>query len=99
MHIFYYMKVPKVMLLRSFPTAFVMCVWCVCSTGNVEVELRRYLKDARSIPVAGDGSGQTKIGTSSLFTIDDGSLFLTDGENGATRVAVGGHLQYLVHDQ
>ena len=72
---------------------------CVCTAGNVEVELRRYLKDARSIPVAGDSSGQAKIGPSSLFSIEEGTLFLTDPENGATQVAVGSHLQYLVNDQ
>ena len=65
----------------------------------MEVELRRYLKDARSIPVAGDSSGQTKIGASCQFSINDGCLYLSDPENGGTNVAVGSHLQYLVNEQ
>ena len=72
---------------------------CVCPTGNVEIELRRYQKDARSIPVAGDSSGQAKIGARSQFSISDGCLYLSDPENGATSVAVGSHLQYLVNEQ
>ena len=60
------------------------------------MELRRYLKDARSIPVAGDSSGQQPIGPQSQFSITDGKLFLSDPENGSTSTAVGTHIQYLV---
>ena len=65
----------------------------------MEIELRRYLKDSRSIPVAGDSSGQSKIGSRCQFSINDGCLYLSDPENGATSVAVGSHLQYLVNEQ
>ena len=65
-------------------------------TGNVQIELRRYLKDARSIPVAGDSSGQAGIGPESRFSIDNDLLYLTDPENGSTCTAVGTHMQYLV---
>lgn len=68
------------------------------SAGNVQVELRRYVKDARSIPVAGDSSGLTNIGTQSQFTITDDTLYLSDPENGNTSTAVGTHIQYLVND-
>ena len=49
-----------------------------------------HLKD----PIS-SGSGQAMIGPNSLFSIEEGTLFLTDPENGATHVAVGSHLQYL----
>ena len=67
---------------------------CVCTAGNVE---RRYLKDARSIPMAATGWGQQ-------WTDKDRSLHIEEGiyslpENGTTHVAVGSHLQYLVNDQ
>ena len=66
-------------------------------TGNVQVELRRYLKDARSIPVAGDSSGQTPITPQSQFSIhDDGHLYLSEPQNGSNSIAVGTHIQYLV---
>ena len=54
-------------------------------------------KDARSIPMAGNSSGQAKIGPNS--SVEEGALFLIDAENGATHLAVGSHLQYLVNDQ
>ena len=71
---------------------------CVCTAGNVE---RRYLKDARSIPMAatGTGWGQQWTDKDRSLHIEEGTLFLTDSENGATHVAVGSHLQYLVNDQ
>lgn len=73
----------------------------ICRTsgvpGNVQVELRRYERDARSIPVVGDSSGLIKIGTQSVFSITDGKLYLSDPENGSTLQAVGTHIQYLVN--
>ena len=60
------------------------------------MELKRYLKDARSIPVIGDSSGQTGIGTQSVFSVADGKLLLSDPENGSTSTVVGTHMQYLV---
>ena len=57
------------------------------------------MKEPSSIPVAGDSSGQAKIGSSSQFSVEDGKLYLTDEENGVTHVAVGGHLQCLAYDQ
>ena len=72
-----------------------MCVWL--HAGNLQIELRRYEKDARSIPVVGDSSGQIKIGTQSVFSVTDGKLYLSDPENGSTHTAVGTHIQYLVN--
>ena len=68
------------------------------SIGNVQVDLRRYLKDARSIPVAGESSGQAKIGAQSQFTIADGLLYFSDPENGTASTPLGTHIQYLVNE-
>ena len=65
--------------------------------GNVHVELRRYVKDARSIPVVGDSSGQTGIGTQSVFSIAENKLYFSDPENGSVSTALGTHIQYLVN--
>lgn len=74
----------------------------ICRTsgvpGNVGVELRRYLKDARSIPVANDNSGQATIESSTLFTVENGCIFLTSSENGESRIALGDHLQYMISE-
>lgn len=61
------------------------------------MELRRYERDARSIPVLGDTSGLIKIGAQSAFSITDGNLYLSDPENGSILTAVGSHIQYLVN--
>ena len=65
-------------------------------TGNLQVQLRRYLKDARSIPVCGDSSGQIGIGTQSIFTIADGTVNLFDPDNGSDSIPIGTHVQYVV---
>ena len=65
--------------------------------GGASVQLRRYEKDARSIPVIGDRSGQIDIGIQSSFTIVDTQLLVCDPENGSNSIPVGTHLQYLVN--
>lgn len=63
------------------------------------MRLRRYEKDARSIPVMGDDSGMIGISPQSSFTLQDQILFLTDPENGTGTVSVGTHIQYVVDVQ
>ncbi len=65
-------------------------------SGNVPVSLRRYEKDARSIPVTGDSNGTLSIGEVSSFGLSEGSLVLHDADNGCTGVPLGTHIQYLV---
>ena len=65
-------------------------------TGNLPVQLRRYLKDTRTIPVVGDSSGQTGIRTQSTFSITDNILYLSDPQNGPDSIPLGSHVQYIV---
>ena len=66
------------------------------NTGNLHVQLCRYLKDARSIPVCGDSNDQIDIGTQSTFTIADGTIHLFDPDNGSDLIPIGTHVQYVV---
>lgn len=68
------------------------------TSGNVPVYLRRYEKDARSIPVTGESSGLATIGEQASFGLIDGALALHDPENGCSGLALGTHIQYLVSD-
>ena len=59
-------------------TIFVI-IHTLCKTFYTGHVLHRYVKDACSIPVAGDGSEQAIIGCNSTFTISGGdSLLLRD---------------------
>lgn len=67
--------------------------------GNVKVDLLKYKKDARSIPVTGDMSSVTGIGTQSSFSIQENKLMLSDPENGTETVTIGDHMQYTVNSE
>ena len=60
------------------------------------MNLMRYKRDARSIPVSGEHDGMIGIGTQSHFSIADNKAYLSDPENGCEAVAMGTHLQYVV---
>ena len=60
------------------------------------VNLLRYKRDARSIPVSGEQDGVIGISTQSHFSITHGNAYLSDPENGFEAVAMGTHLQYVV---
>ena len=61
------------------------------------MELFRYERDARSIPVTGEQNGVIGIGSKTSFSIQDGVLYLTDPENGQGTVPVGTHMQFTVN--
>lgn len=61
------------------------------------MELYRYEKDARSIPVTGEQNGVIGIGPKTSFSIQDKVLYLTDPDNRLGTVPVGTHMQYTVN--
>ena len=61
------------------------------------MELFRYKKDARSIPVTGEQNGVIGIGPKALFSIQDKVLYMADPESGQGTVPVGTHMQYTVN--
>ncbi len=66
--------------------------------GNLKMELFRYEKDARSIPVTGEQNGVIGIGPKTSFSIQDKVLYMADPESGqAGTVPVGTHMQYTVN--
>ena len=60
------------------------------------MRLRRYEQDSRSIPVSGDSTGLADISPSSVFSILDHKVCLTDPENGLENLDIGTHMQYAV---
>ena len=66
--------------------------------GNLKMELLRYEKDARSIPVTGEQNGVIRIGPRTTFSIKDEVLYLTDPDiKEPGTVPVGTHMQYVVN--
>ena len=63
-------------------------------TGSVKLTLKRYLKDNRSIPAAGDSNGLDPIPDSVLFQVKDETVYLVDLDSGS--YALGSHFQYLI---
>ena len=61
------------------------------------MELLRYKKDARSIPIPGEQDGVIGIGTHSHFTITQDKAYLIDPKSDGEPVAMGTHLQYIVN--
>ena len=61
------------------------------------MEIFRYEKDARSIPVTGEQNGVIGIGPKTSFSVHDGVLYLTDPDNQDGTVPVGSHMQYTVN--
>lgn len=61
------------------------------------MELFRYEKDARSIPVTGEQNEVNGIGPKTLFSIQDKVLYMADPESGQGTVPVGTHMQYTVN--
>lgn len=64
--------------------------------GNLKMEILRYEKDARSIPVTEEQNGVIGIGPKTSFSIKDKVLYLTDPDSGNGTVPVGTHMQYTV---
>ena len=61
------------------------------------MELFRYEKDARSIPVTGEQNGVIGIGPNTSFAIKEKVLYLSDPDNGNVTLPVGTHMQYTVN--
>ena len=65
--------------------------------GNLKMDLFRYEKDARSIPVTGEQNGVIGVGPNTSFSIKDKVLYLADLDNGNVTLPVGTHMQYTVN--
>ena len=61
------------------------------------MELFRYEKDARSIPVTGEQNEVIGIGPKTSFSIQNKVLYMADPESGQGTVPVGTHMQYTVN--
>ena len=59
------------------------------------MELLRYKKDARSIPVSGEQDGVIGISTHSHFIITQDKAYLNESDS--EPVAMGTHLQYIIN--
>ena len=59
------------------------------------MELLRYKKDVRSIPVSGEQDGVIGISTHSHFTITQDKSYLNESDS--EPVAMGTHLQYIIN--
>ena len=65
--------------------------------GNLKVELLRYETDARSIPVVGEKGPVKAVDREALFSVSqDGSILLTEPQNGVEALPLGTHMQYTV---
>ncbi len=60
------------------------------------MNLCRFEKDERSIPVTGDSSGLVAIDITSIFSVQNGKVFLLDSQNDGAKTAIGSDMQYLV---
>ena len=69
----------------------------LCYIGNLKMEIFRYEKDARSIPVTGEQNGVIGIGPNTSFSVRDGMLYLADPDAQDGTVPVGTHMQYTVN--
>lgn len=61
------------------------------------MEVFRYEKDARSIPLTGEWNRVIEIGLKASFSIRDKVLYLADPDSGNGTVPVGTHMQYTVN--
>ena len=76
---------------------WMMIIYFVIIIGNLKMEIFRYEKDARSIPVTGEQNGVIGIGPNTSFSVRDGMLYLADPDAQDGTVPVGTHMQYTVN--
>ena len=63
----------------------------------MKVTLLRYLKDARSVPVTGEEMEEVEaVPDSSVFSIQDSTVYFADSSFGDSGVELGSHIRYVV---